>query len=115
MKYGLSAHNCVNYRLIGGGGLLPWEFERDGKDIRFRPAGQLIVNDATLGAAAVLAGAGLGYMLEEEAKPHLNAGRLIQVLDEWCAPFPGLHLYYPSRQVTPALRALIDFLRWSPQ
>lgn len=108
----LDMHNCVNYRLIGGGGLLPWEFERGGKQVRARPAGQFVVNDSELAIAAVMAGAGLGYILEENAAPHLAAGRLIQVLDDWCVPFPGLYLYYPSRQVTPALRVLIDALRW---
>ncbi len=108
----LQAHNCVNYRLVGGGGLLPWEFTRDGREIRFRPEGQCIVNDEILSAAAIRGGAGLGYMLEHDVAADIADGRLIQVLDDWCAPFPGCHLYYPSRQVTPALRALIEALRW---
>ncbi|KQP41915.1 LysR family transcriptional regulator [Methylobacterium sp. Leaf106] len=110
----LEAHNCVNYRLIGGGGLLPWEFtDTDkGREIRVRAGGQLIVNDGPLAAAAVRAGAGLGYMLEDEVAADLAAGTLVQVLDAWCPPFSGCHLYYPNRQVTPALRALIDALRW---
>ncbi|KQP06804.1 LysR family transcriptional regulator [Methylobacterium sp. Leaf93] len=110
----LEAHNCVNYRLVGGGGLLPWEFtDMDkGREIRVRAGGQLIVNDGLLAAAAVRAGAGLGYMLEDEVAADLAAGTLVQVLDAWCPPFSGCHLYYPNRQVTPALRALIDALRW---
>ena len=112
----LDDHNCVNYRFLGSGALIPWEFERDGKEVRARPNGRLVVNDDELAVATVIAGSGLGYMLEEQALPHLATGRLVQVLDDWCAPFPGLHLYYPSRQVTPALRALIDALRWkTPQ
>jgi len=110
----LEAHNCINYRLVGGGGLLPWEFERDGREIRFRPGGQLIVNDERLAAAAMRAGAGLGYMLEHDVAEEMADGRLIQVLDAWCPSFPGCHLYYPSRQVTPALRVLIDAMRWRP-
>jgi DNA-binding transcriptional LysR family regulator len=108
----LEAHRCVNYRLVGGGGLLPWEFARDGREIRVRAGGQLIANDGGLAAAAVRAGAGLGYMLEDEVADDLSAGRLVQVLDPWCPPFPGCHLYYPDRQVTPALRSLIEGLRW---
>ncbi|SFE15111.1 LysR family transcriptional regulator [Methylobacterium sp. 13MFTsu3.1M2] len=108
----LEAHRCVNYRLVGGGGLLPWEFARDGREIRVRAAGQLVVNDGRLAAAAIRAGAGLGYMLEDEAADDLAAGRLVQALDAWCPSFPGCHLYYPDRQVTPALRSLIDALRW---
>jgi DNA-binding transcriptional LysR family regulator len=110
----LENHNCINYRLLGGGGLLPWEFERDGREIRFRPTGQLIANDEVLSAAAVRAGAGLGYMLEHDVAEEIANGQLIQVLDTWCPPFPGCYLYYPSRQITPALRVLVDTLRWTP-
>ena len=109
----LEAHNCVNYRLIGGGGLLPWEFARDGREVRYRAGGQLIVNDEVPAGAAVRGGAGLGYMMEHDVAAEVADGRLIQVLDEWCLPFPGCHLFYPNRQVTPALRALVDAFRWS--
>ncbi|WP_375462274.1 LysR substrate-binding domain-containing protein [uncultured Enterovirga sp.] len=108
----LAAHNCVSYRLIGGGGLLPWEFARGGDEVRVRPSGQLIVNDASLAGAAVRAGAGLGYMLESDVAAEVASGHLVQVLDEWCTPFSGYHLYYLSRQTTPALRALVEALRW---
>jgi DNA-binding transcriptional LysR family regulator len=108
----LEVHNCVNYRLVGGGGLLPWEFARGGQDVRVRPGGQLTVNDAALVGAAVRAGAGLGYMLEEDVAADIQAGHLVQVLTDWCTPFPGYHLYHRSQQATPALRALIDAVRW---
>ncbi|QWT21574.1 LysR family transcriptional regulator [Bacillus sp. NP157] len=110
----LDAHNCINYRQIGCGGLMPWEFDSDGKELRVRTSGQLVVDDGDLAAAVIMGGAGLGYMIEEHALPYIARGQLIRVLDEWCAPFPGLHLCYPSRQVTPALRALIDAMRWTP-
>lgn len=108
----LEGHICINYRLVGGGGLLPWEFERDGREVNIRAKGQLIVNDGVLAAAAVRAGAGLGILMEHEVAEEIVDGRLVQVLDEWCPSFPGCHLYYPNRQVTPALRALVDALRW---
>jgi DNA-binding transcriptional LysR family regulator len=108
----LEAHVCVNYRLVGGGGLLPWEFEREGCELNIRAKGQLIVNDGMLAAAAVRAGAGLGCLMEYEVADEIADGRLVQVLDEWCPRFPGCHIYYPNRQVTPALRALVDALRW---
>ncbi|MHC2016948.1 LysR family transcriptional regulator [Methylobacterium sp. CM6247] len=108
----LEHHNCVSYRLIGGGGLLPWEFALDRRDIRVRAGGQFIVNDGALAASAIRAGAGLGYMLETDVVEDVAAGRLIQVLDDWCPPFPGCHLYFPNRQISPALRALVDTLRW---
>jgi DNA-binding transcriptional LysR family regulator len=97
----LEYHNCVNYRFKSTGGYLPWTFQRDGK----------VLDDGELGKDMILAGAGLGYMLEPQALPYLRTGRLVQVLDDWCAPKTGLHLYYPSRQVTPALRALIEALK----
>ena len=108
----LERHTCINYRLLGGGGLLPWEFERGGRDINVRVAGQLIVNDETLAAAAVRAGAGLGYMMEHDVAAEIADGRLIQVLAPWCPTYPGCCLYYPDRRVSPAMRALIDALRW---
>lgn len=107
----LEAHVCVNYRLLGGGGLLPWEFEEAGRDIRMKVPGQLIVNDETLAAATVRAGAGLGYMMEHDVADEIADGRLIQVLAAWCPSYPGCRLYYPDRRVTPALRALINALR----
>lgn len=108
----LEQHRCVNYRMIGGGGLLPWEFERDRRDIKIRSNGQLIVNDESLAAATVRAGVGLGYIMEHDVAEEIADGRLVQVLADWCPTFPGCHIYYPSRQVPPALRALVDSLRW---
>jgi DNA-binding transcriptional LysR family regulator len=108
----LERHLCVNYRLMGGGGLLPWEFERDGREVNIRAKGQLIVNDGVLAAAAVRAGAGLGILMEHEVVEEIADGRLLKVLDDWCPTFPGCHLYYPNRHVTPALRAMVDALRW---
>ncbi|WP_260599186.1 LysR family transcriptional regulator [Sphingomonas endolithica] len=110
----LERHVCVNYRLVGGGGLLPWEFERSGEEVKVRPSGQLIANDETLAAATVRAGAGLGYMMEHDVRAEIANGRLVQVLAAWCPDYPGCYLYYPNRQVTPAMRALIDALRWQP-
>jgi DNA-binding transcriptional LysR family regulator len=108
---GLDRHVCINYRLLGGGGLLPWEFEEAGRDVRLKVSGQLIVNDEVLAAAAVRAGAGLGYMMEHDVANEIADGRLVQVLAPWCPSYPGCRLYYPHRRVSPALRALIDALR----
>jgi DNA-binding transcriptional LysR family regulator len=108
----LDQHNCIVYRLITGGGFFQWKLQRDGKEVRTRVGGQLILDDPDLAASLMMAGAGLGLILEPKASPHLSTGRLVQVLDDWCIPFQGLHLYYPSKHVTPALRALIDVLRW---
>ncbi|MHB8886733.1 MAG: LysR substrate-binding domain-containing protein [Methylovirgula sp.] len=112
----LEHHNCLNYRNVTGGGTFPWTLERDGKEVRSRAEGQLIIaDDPDVAVTLILSGAGLGMVLEENAAPHLAAGRLVHVLEEWCVPFGGLHLYYPSRHVSPALRALVEVLRWKPR
>jgi DNA-binding transcriptional LysR family regulator len=111
----LEHHNCVTYRNVSGGGTFPWTLQRDGKEFRSRAEGQLIIaDDPELAVMLILSGAGLGIVLEENAAPHLAAGRLVQVLDEWSVPFGGFHLYYPSRHASPALRALVEVLRWKP-
>lgn len=111
----LKRHNCVNYRNISGIGTFPWTLQRNGKEVRNRTDGQIVIaNDPDLAEILILSGAGIGMILEENARPHLAAGRLVQVLDEWCHSFAGWYLYYPNRHVTPALRALIDALKWSP-
>ncbi|KQR76867.1 LysR family transcriptional regulator [Rhizobium sp. Leaf341] len=110
--YDLDRHACIGYRLTTSGGLLPWEFEKDGKDIKVRTSGPLVANDGDLAAAAVRAGAGLGYIMEQDVVDDIASGALVQVLADWCPTFPGFHLYHPSRrQSPPALRALMAALR----
>lgn len=108
----LEGHACIGYRLQSSGGMLPWEFEHDGREYRVRTSGTLVVNDGELALAAIRAGAGLGYIMEHEVAEDIRSGRLIQVMDQWCPSFSGCHLYHPSRrQMRPALRALIAALR----
>jgi len=108
----LVRHNCINLRLPTYGGLYAWEFERDNKELKVRVDGQLAFNSAGLILKAALAGCGLGYIPEDLARPHINSGELKRVLKDWCAPFPGYHLYYPSRrQSSPAFTLLVDALR----
>lgn len=108
----LHRHACIGYRLTTSGGLLPWEFEKAGKEIKVYSDGPLVANDSDLPAAAVRAGAALGYMMEHDVADEIASGALIQVLADWCPTFPGFHLYHPSRrQSPPALRALIAALR----
>lgn len=109
----LDRHACIGYRLTTSGGLLPWEFEKDGKAVKIRTSGPLVANDGDLPAAAVRAGAGLGYIMEHDVANEIAAGQLVQVLADWCPTFPGFHLYHSSRrQSPPALRALIAALRY---
>lgn len=108
----LTQHECIGIRLPTHGGLLPWEFDKDGRSITVRVEGQLIFNTMSLALRAVLDGLGLGYCLDDMAAEAIADGRLIRVLEDWCEPFPGYHIYYPSRrQLSPALRLLVDALR----
>jgi DNA-binding transcriptional LysR family regulator len=110
--YDLDRHACIGYRLKTSGGLLPWEFQIGDKEIKIRTRGPLVANDGDLPAAAVRAGAGLGYIMEHDVAEDIASGKLIQVLADWCPKFPGFHLYHPSRrQSPPALRALIAALK----
>ncbi|PBB23530.1 MULTISPECIES: LysR family transcriptional regulator [unclassified Mesorhizobium] len=109
----LTTHNCINLRLPTYGGLYAWEFEKAGRELKVRVEGQLIFNTAGLRMNAVLAGLGLAYLPEDQVRAHLADGRLVRVLADWCPPFPGYHLYYPSRrQATPAFSLLVDALRY---
>jgi DNA-binding transcriptional LysR family regulator len=109
----LTQHNCINLRLPTYGGLYSWEFERAGREINVRVDGQLVFNNSRQILEAALAGCGVAYLPEDTAAPHIERKRLVQVLDHWCAPFPGYHLYYPSRrQSSPALALVADALRY---
>ncbi|GBR09357.1 LysR family transcriptional regulator [Gluconobacter frateurii] len=111
--YDLAQHNCINLRLPTSGGLYAWEFERDGKEIRVKTQGQLVFNDINLIVKAALAGHGIAFMLEDHVGDHLSSGRLVRVLKEWCEPFDGYYLYYPSRrQPSPAFSLVLDALRY---
>jgi DNA-binding transcriptional LysR family regulator len=108
----LTAHSCINLRLMTYDNLYAWEFEKAGREMKVRVEGQLVFNSMKLVLAAALAGFGLAYVPEDRVQAHLADGRLIRVLAEWCAPFPGYHLYYPSRQPTPAFALLVEALRY---
>jgi DNA-binding transcriptional LysR family regulator len=109
----LARHNCINLRFPTLGGLYAWEFDQDGRAINVRVEGQLIVNDIALALHAARDGLGIAYLPEDYVLRDTSEGRLTQVLQEWCAPFPGYHLYYPSRrQHSAAFQVLVDLLRY---
>ncbi len=109
----LISHNCTNLRLPTYGGLYAWEFERDGRELKVRVEGQLAFNGIFQVLDAALAGLGLAYVPEDLAQPYLARGRLKRVLEDWCAPWTGYHLYYPHRlQSSPAFALLVDALRY---
>ncbi len=106
-------HSCINLWLPTYGGLYAWEFERGGRELRVRVEGQLVFNNIFQALDAALAGFGLAYVPEDLALPYLAKGRLRRVLEEWCAPWSGYHLYYPSRrQSSAAFTLLVDALRY---
>ena len=109
----LTAHTCINLRLPTYGGLYAWEFEKGGRELKVRVDGQFVFNNIGLILDAASAGFGLAYLPEDQVKAHLAKGWLIQILSDWCPPFPGYHLYYPSRrQPAPAFALLVDALRY---
>ena len=108
----LIGHDCINLRLSTHGGLYAWEFEKGGRELKVRVEGQLIFNGTFQMLNAALAGFGLAYVPEDLAQPHLAKGRLKRVLEDWCPPYAGYHLYYPSRrQSSAAFALLVDALR----
>ncbi|HEY3794922.1 MAG TPA: LysR family transcriptional regulator [Bradyrhizobium sp.] len=108
----LVEHNCINLRLPTHGGLYAWEFEKGSRELKVRVEGQLFFSTTTQMLHAALAGLGLAYLPEGLVQPHISKGRLIRVLEDWCPPYPGYHLYYPSRrQPSAAFALLVEALR----
>jgi DNA-binding transcriptional LysR family regulator len=111
----LIGHNCINLRLPTHGSLYAWEFERGSRELRVRVEGQITCNGSAQMLNAALAGAGLAYLPEGMAEAHMARGRLKRVLEDWCLPFSGYHLFYPSRrQSSAAFSLVVDALRYRP-
>ena len=109
----LTAHDCINIRLPTYDGIYAWEFEKRGRGLKVRVEGQLVFNNIALRLKAALAGLGLAYLPEDQVEKPIADGRLIRVLADWCPPFSGYHLYYPSRrQPAPAFAVLVEALRY---
>ncbi|MBO9097599.1 MULTISPECIES: LysR family transcriptional regulator [unclassified Rhizobium] len=109
----LVGHNCINLRLPTFGGLYAWEFEKDGQALNVRVDGQLTFNAGSQSLKAAIAGLGLAFVTADMAVSAMSEGSLIRVLEDWCPPFPGYHLYYPSRRLpSPAFAVLLEALRY---
>jgi DNA-binding transcriptional LysR family regulator len=109
----LAFHRCINLRMLSGGGLYAWELENSDRELRVRVDGQLAFNNTNMIVRAALDGFGLGFVMEDHVADHVAAGRLVRVLEDWCPPFSGYHLYYPSRrQPSAAFSILVDALRY---
>lgn len=109
----LMTHNCINLRLASSGGLYAWELLHDGQPIEARVRGQAVFTNVHHMLAAALDGVGVTFLPESLVAPHMQAGRLVSVMEDWCPSFPGLHAYYPSRRHSSrALGLVIDALRY---
>jgi DNA-binding transcriptional LysR family regulator len=109
----LIGHNCITLRLPTHGGLYAWEFEKGGRELKVRVEGQLTYNTTAQMLSAALAGLGLAYVPEGLVHAHLTKGRLKRVLEDWCLPYSGYHLYYPSRrQPSAAFALVVEALRY---
>jgi len=109
----LTSHDCINVRLPTHGGLLPWDFKKGTRELVVRVDGQVTLNGFPQVVDAAAAGMGLAFVLEDVVKHQLENGQLRRVLDDWCEPFPGYHLYYPSRrQSSPAFDIVANALRY---
>ncbi|CUX07788.1 LysR substrate-binding domain-containing protein [Agrobacterium tumefaciens] len=109
----LTAHNCIQIRMPTYGNILFWEFEKDGHELKVRVEGQLVFNNIAMRLDAAKRGLGLAYMPEDIVAEDIAKGTLIRVLEDWCAPFSGYHLYYPNRRhASPAFALVVDALRY---
>ncbi len=113
VPHDLANHTCINLRLMTRGGLYAWEFEKEGRELNVRVDGQLTFNRPDLILTAAVAGMGIAYLPEDHVMGKLMSGELVRVLEDWCPPFSGYHLYYPSRrQQSPAFALVVEALRY---
>jgi DNA-binding transcriptional LysR family regulator len=109
----LTHHQCINLRRVTRGGHHPWEFEKRGRELNVRVGGQVTVNSLELARSAALDGLGLAYLPDDLVREEVAQKRLVRVLEDWCEPYPGYHLYYPSsRQHAPAFSLVLEALRY---
>jgi DNA-binding transcriptional LysR family regulator len=107
----LHAHDCIGYRFVTSGACYRWEFDEEGKGFEVDIEGRVTSNDVAFQVRLAVDGVGLAMVSESYVRPFLKDGQLVRVLESFCSPFPGFHLYYSSRSQTPLkLRVFIDFL-----
>jgi len=109
----LARHACINLRLATYGDLYAWEFEKGGRELKVRVEGPLTFNRSTFAVEAACKGLGIACVPDDHVGDELADGRLVRLLGDWCPPFAGYHLYYPSRkQHSPAFALVLEALRW---
>jgi DNA-binding transcriptional LysR family regulator len=110
----LAGHRTLTYKWEKNGTAFPWTFEGPQGRVSVAVEDVLTLNDTDLLLSAALRGIGIAFLAETVVRPHLASGDLVRVLDEWCEPVPGFHLYYPNRANMPAaLRAFVDYMKLS--
>ncbi|MBP2300577.1 LysR family transcriptional regulator [Azospirillum picis] len=108
----LLSHDCICWRWPGQQHPFPWEFFDNGRWFSITPSGGLIVNDKPMALQMALAGLGIAFCIEETVRSHIQTGRLVSLLEQWSAPFPGFYICYPrQRQMPAATRAVIERIR----
>jgi DNA-binding transcriptional LysR family regulator len=111
----LEQHDCINLRLPTSGSVYRWELSERGKELEVAVNGRVTTNDGQLVVDAAVDGLGLAYVFESMVREQLAAGQLVRALEEYCPPFRGYFLYYPSRaHIAPKLKAFVDFMRYRP-
>ncbi|WP_186012564.1 LysR family transcriptional regulator [Burkholderia gladioli] len=111
----LAQHACINFRLPGSGALYAWQFKKGQQEMKVRVEGPLTFDDPDMILAAAVDGQGISCLVEDHAAPMIRDGRLVRLLEDWCPPFSGYHLYYPTRKNnSAAFRLLVDRLRTQP-
>jgi DNA-binding transcriptional LysR family regulator len=109
----LTSHNCINMRLPTHGAIYTWEFEKDGREVKVKVDGQMVFNTLALRVRSALDGLGLAYVPEDQVQEHIDSGKLVRVLDDWCPAYPGYRLYYPSRRhPSAAFTLFLDAVRY---
>lgn len=107
----LTEHNCINLRLPTRGSIYAWEFKKENRELNVHVNGQVVLNNATQILHAAVLGLGLACVPEDSAQDYIQQGKLIRVLEDWCAPFAGHHLYYPNRRQASRAFSLVSTLR----
>ncbi len=104
-------HRCIRVRLPDGS-LLRWRFEKNGETLQIEVSGPATLDETSLVRTAVMAGTGIGYVIEQDFLSDIEAGHLVRILDDWTPPYPGLCLYYPGRRnLSAGVRAFLDLAR----
>lgn len=109
----LTEHNCIHFRMPSSGRLYAWEFKKGKQEIKVHADGPLTFDDPDMLLAAAVDGQGVACLIEDHAAAAIADGSLIRLLEDWCPPFPGYHLYYQTRKNhSTAFRLLVERLRF---